>query len=219
MSVNYAEVYSKDYFSGKKSFFWKGGYGGYGILSQLYFNNLFAPIKPYLITKYTATVLDIGCAYGFMLERFPKNYRKFGVDVSKHAIAIAQKRLPAGVFKTAGVEKKTPFNKDYFDLVICNDVLEHLESPAKALGHIFTSLKKNGIFYLTTPNYNWVRKVFFAYPDKTEHHISLLPHQELADLLTQTGFKMIDHWTFTHLLPKTKLPLAFGIESAFIVKK
>jgi 2-polyprenyl-3-methyl-5-hydroxy-6-metoxy-1,4-benzoquinol methylase len=219
MAVAYQQIYNEDYFNGKSSFFWMGGYGGYGLLGKNYFNNLFRPLTPYLITKRGATVLDIGCAYGFMLERFPQNYRKFGVDVSAHAISVAEKRLPEGVFKVAGIESRVPYKKDFFDTIICNDVLEHLEKPKKALEQMWLSLRPRGILYLTTPNYNFLRKTLFVYPDKKEHHISLLPHQQLLDLLSEIGFKVIDHWTFFHLGLYLRRDSNTGVESAIIARK
>lgn len=217
--LSYQQIYNQDYFQGKNSFFWRVGYGGYGKLSQRYFNNLFHPLKKYMDKSKKGRVLDVGCAYGFMLERFPQNFQKFGVDVSSFAINKAKKRLPEAQFKIGGIEEKIPFQKNLFDLIICNDVLEHLESPKKALVNITASLKSGGILYLTTPNYNFIRKTFFVYPDAKEHHISLLPHQTLLQLLNKTGLKILEHWTFIHLFFYLRINSNFGIESAVICEK
>ena len=51
--MDYKKVYSKDYFSGKTSFFWRLGYGWF---SGFYFNNMFKPIFRYTKKLKTATL-------------------------------------------------------------------------------------------------------------------------------------------------------------------
>lgn len=43
------------------------------------------------------------------------------------------------------------FNNDYFDLVICNHVLEHIEKDTLAMKEIYRVLKKNGLAILQIP--------------------------------------------------------------------
>ena len=216
--MDYKKVYTQNYFSGKDSFFYSLGYGRF---QKFYFKNLFKPLKPYLQHIKQARVLDVGCAYGFMLQKFPDTFEKFGLDISDHAINQAKNRLPQATLKVGGAEDKLPFPENFFDVVICNDVIEHLENPRIALENINKVLKKEGILYLNTPNFNWLRKKLFASADKKEHHISLLPHKTLFDLLTQVGFDIINHWTYTSitLFFFTKFHSNLGHESAFICKK
>ncbi len=216
--MDYKAVYTKNYFSGKDSFFYSLGYGRF---STPYFNNLFNPLKSYLRNIGKGRVLDIGCAYGFMLQRFPDSFEKFGMDISDHAIAEAAKRLPHAVLKVGEAEKEFPFQKDFFDVVTCNDVLEHLEHPEKALEHMYEALKKGGILYINTPNLNALRKLLFQYADAKEHHISLLSHRKLLAALTNAGFTVLDHWTWVNIVPLFSLTFRsnLGTESAFICRK
>ncbi len=216
--MDYKAVYTENYFSGRDSFFYRLGYGRF---SKLYFDNLFSPLKPYLRTLKKGRVLDIGCAYGFMLQRFPDSFEKFGMDISDHAIKEARKRLPNAILKVGEAEREFPFRNDFFDVVICNDVLEHLEDPAKALEHIYRALKKGGILYINTPNANWIRNTLFRYADMQEHHISLLSHQALLDALIDAGFAVLDHWTWVNIIPFFSLTFRsnLGTESALICRK
>jgi|SRR3989338_7391475 len=217
--MNYKKIYNQDYFSGKDSFFYSLGYGR--SFQNVYFQNIFNPLKKYLRDIKKGKVLDIGCAYGIMLKKFPTTFEKFGIDISKHAIDEAKKRMPEATFKVAGAEDPFPFPKSSFDVIISNDVLEHLENPRAALEHMHAALKRHGILYVNTPNFNWLRKNFFAYADKREHHISLFPHRKLEKLLEDVGFEVIDHWTYTSI--PFFFFLAFrsnlGHESAFICRK
>ena len=216
--MDYKKIYTEDYFNGKSSFFYSLGYSN---LAKFYFNNLFKPLRPFLQKKDRGRVLDIGCAYGIMLQKFPDSFEKFGIDVSEYAIAKAKTRLPNAKLKVAGAEDKLPFPENFFDIVICNDVIEHLENHQALLENVKKALKSDGILYINAPNLNWIRKKIFAYVDRKEHHISLMTHKSLFDLLNGAGFNVINHWTYT------SLPYFFfinfrsnlGHESAFICKK
>ena len=216
--MDYQKVYNKDYFSGKTSFFYKLGYGNF---QKFYFDNLFKSIDSYVTKKTSGKVLDVGCAYGFMLEKFPDSFDKFGVDVSEYAIRVAKKRLPSIAFTVSNIEDELPFQEETFDIVICNDVLEHLENPAVALKNIKRVLKKGGILYINTPNLNLFRKKFLGYADKMEHHISLFIHNDLLDLLEKVGFKVETHWTYINYTYFffVKFNSNRGTESAFICIK
>lgn len=212
--MDYKKVYTQDYFSGKTSFFYKFGYHR---TPKSQFAFYFKTIEPYLKNLSGKKVLDVGCAYGFMLERFPADYEKFGVDVSDHAIAQAKKRLPGASFQLINTaERELPFPENFFDVVVCNDVIEHVEHPAHALQSIKRVLKKNGILYVSAPNLNWIRKTFFAYADRKENHISLMPHRVLEEVLIQNGFEVFERFTSTFFL---KFKSNFGVESVFIARK
>ncbi len=163
-------------------------------------------------------VLNVGCAYGFTLERFPDSFEKFGIDVSAHAINVAKRRLPDANFKIGGAEDKFPYKDNYFDVVLANDLLEHLENPKTALESIHKVLKIGGVLYITTPNLNAVRRKIFSYADKKEHHISMFTHKELMNLLNSLGFKIEDHWTSVAFVD-FKFSSGRGIESTFICRK
>ncbi len=164
-------------------------------------------------------MLDVGCAYGYLLERFPEPFQKYGLDVSEHAIEVAQKRVPKGTFVLGNLEVKLPLKPDFFTVITANDVLEHVQKPQKALENLFKLLKEDGILYITTPNKNKARELLYTKFDSMEHHISLLSHQELKDLLEAVGFTIIDHWTYVNPLTFFRFNSNIGLESAFICSK
>ncbi|MDP1845958.1 MAG: class I SAM-dependent methyltransferase [Candidatus Moranbacteria bacterium] len=216
--MNYKEIYNKEYFDGKKSFFYKLGYGNF---AKFYFDTIFKPLKPYIKKLGAGKVLDVGCAFGFILQRFPDSFEKFGVDVSEYAIGVARQKLPDAKFIVANAEDELPFPEETFDIITCNDVLEHLEHPEKALKNIFKALKREGILYINTPNLNSFRKKVFGYADKKEHHIGLFLHKDMMKLLEKTGFKIVKNWTYIN--PTYFFFIKFisniGTESAFICAK
>jgi SAM-dependent methyltransferase len=151
----------------------------------------------------------------------PERFERFGVDISAHAIEEARRRYPSSTFAIGGAEEPLPFEPASFDVVLCNDVIEHLERPSHALRSIWRGLKPGGLLYLNTPNLNGLRRRFFAKADAAEHHISLFAHDDLRWLLRRVGFDVVDHWTYTDLtyffFPRFRSNL--GIESAFVCRK
>src|SRR5581483_10452532 len=97
-------------------------------------------------------ILDIGCAEGDLGKFFKtKKNQVVGIDISKDAIKIAQKRLDRAIVLDV-TQNKLPFPAKEFDLVICSEVIEHLLSADKLLSEIKRVLKKDGFLIISTPN-------------------------------------------------------------------
>ena len=101
--------------------------------------------------------LDVGCGVGFVLEYLvgrPFYLHPYGVDVSDLAIEQAGARLAARV---PNAEERVlradcmslPFEDDFFALVTCFDVLEHLDEPDvfTALAEISRVVRTGGVFF------------------------------------------------------------------------
>ena len=49
------------------------------------------------------------------------------------------------------ITKNIPRNDETYDIVVCNQVFEHINEPQKAANEIYRVLKKNGEFYMSVP--------------------------------------------------------------------
>lgn len=97
-------------------------------------------------------VLDVGCNDGYIGELLLKNDNDvYGIDMVKKKLFIAQKK---GLkVKDHDIENKQfPFPKDYFDIVILGDVIEHIFDTDALLANCKRVLKKKGKLIITTPN-------------------------------------------------------------------
>ena len=81
-----------------------------------------------------ASTLDAGCGEGETLVRLGPllGERVAAVDLSAYSVDRVRERLPAVDARTASVAE-LPFADDAFDLVLCLEVLEHLDDPAAAV--------------------------------------------------------------------------------------
>lgn len=97
-------------------------------------------------------VLDIGCGDGFLELYLKKNFKEVhGIDINEVDLAVAKKINPEKrVSFTKASATKLPFKKDFFDAVVCTDVIEHIKEDKKVISEIRRVLKKNGTLVITT---------------------------------------------------------------------
>lgn len=80
-------------------------------------------------------ILDVGCGEGFVIRHLLVQNEKLimeGIDRDEDSLKIASKLNPQANFKVGSIYN-LPFEENSFDLVICLEVLEHLDAPSKAL--------------------------------------------------------------------------------------
>lgn len=92
------------------------------------------------------TILDVGCASGWFVYQISKQFPEascYGVDIYKNGIIYGRKKYPRLKLKMGNAEKLF-YKSNFFDVVICTEVLEHVENPEKVLREIKRVLKKRG---------------------------------------------------------------------------
>lgn len=122
--------------------------------------NLQASLPP------NGTVLDVGCGNGIISLQLGKDgFNIKGIDVSEKAIekARATNPFPNVRFEVADADKLKAGGES-FDAIICSEVLEHLNQPARLLKELVPILKDNGILLVTVPNGMGPREVLVTKP-------------------------------------------------------
>lgn len=101
------------------------------------------------------SILDVGSGEGFTLSLLKE--KKIGntlegLEYSEVAIQLGKEMFP-GVNLRQGDIYHMPYADNSFDLVICSEVLEHLERPEEALQELMRVTKKYCLF--SVPNEPW----------------------------------------------------------------
>ncbi|HLM04149.1 MAG TPA: bifunctional 2-polyprenyl-6-hydroxyphenol methylase/3-demethylubiquinol 3-O-methyltransferase UbiG [Blastococcus sp.] len=101
-------------------------------------------------------VLDIGCGGGFLTEEFARmGCRAVGVDPSTVSIETARRHAAASrldVEYRLGRGEDLPAQDSEFDLVLCCDVLEHVNDVDRVLAETARVLKPGGLYLFDTVN-------------------------------------------------------------------
>lgn len=174
-------------------------------------------------------ILDTGCGRGFYVKLFTlfdfvEEIR--GIDVNENYLSVARDITKGDkkVFIEKGSIQSIPFEDNYFDLVICSEVLEHLPDDSEALLEIKRVLRPKGILLVTVPNknfpflwdpLNWILMKFWnTHVNKDiwwlagiwADHLRLYTKEEIKDLIGQE-FLIEDSeeylswcWPFLHFL-------------------
>lgn len=115
-------------------------------------NKFFKDMNFFLDSITIYTVLDVGCGEGYVtnhIKKYKNNIKIEALDFSREIIQIAGIMHPQIRFSQGSIYS-LPFKDNTFDLVVANEVLEHLEYPEKAIEEIKRVSRKYCI--ITVPN-------------------------------------------------------------------
>lgn len=118
-------------------------------MSEDYWNSIEKSTKA-LIKKYAKPgqkILDVGVGLGRLLEDF-NELERYGMDISSNYIEIASKK---NITCCLSLIEDMPYQENYFDVITCTDVLEHVLDLNLAIKNILKVLKPNGILIIRVP--------------------------------------------------------------------
>jgi len=132
-------------------------------------------LKDYILKEHT--ILDIGCNTGTgmdILSHFSDHV--YGIDVVPALEGILKEKYknnPKVKFVIVS-EGEVPFADNFFDAIVANNFIEHVEDPAYYLKKFKALLKPNGTLYLTTVNRK-NRLYFWQKPYNVHHYTEFSP--------------------------------------------
>jgi len=126
-----------------------------------------------------ATVLDAGCGTGYGTQTLAMSgaRRVVGVDISEEAIAYSRREFSDEDCEfVLGDLEQLPFEEDSFDVVVCFEVIEHVEHRSAVIAELRRVLRPSGILVLSSPNRG-------VYPEGNPYHIHEYTPEELLAAL------------------------------------
>jgi len=151
------------------------------------YHQLLDEFEPY---RKTGRLLDVGCGRGWFLQEAKKRgWDVFGTEYSETAVELCRSH---GIEMHSGALRKSLFPDQHFDIVTSFEVIEHINNPNEDLALISNFVRKGGLFYCTTPNFNSAMRYFLktdynviGYPE----HLSYYTRKTLKLAIQQHGFK------------------------------
>jgi 2-polyprenyl-3-methyl-5-hydroxy-6-metoxy-1,4-benzoquinol methylase len=99
-----------------------------------------------------ARVLELGCSHGAFVALLRwAGFDALGLEVSPWIVDYARKTYDVPMLLGTIEEQKLPAHS--FDVIVLNDLLEHLPHPLDTLGHCVNLLKPDGMLLVQTPDY------------------------------------------------------------------
>ncbi|MFA4907707.1 MAG: class I SAM-dependent methyltransferase, partial [archaeon] len=97
--------------------------------------------------------LDYGCSTGIIANYLAPNFRKItGADIDAKALAFAKKNSKRNAEFVLYNGKRLPFPDSSFDLVLCQQVYEHVPSHSAMVSEISRVLRPKGAAYFSGGN-------------------------------------------------------------------
>lgn len=146
-------------------------------------------IAEYVNGRAPGRILDIGFGLGELLEQVSAQNSCFGLDPSLKAVETASQWCDASL--TQGLLEKEIFAQEFFDVVIANHVIEHVEDPLEFVQEIFRILRPGGEFICGTPNFSCAAARLFGEKFRLLHdptHVSLFTDDSLLRMMRDIGF-------------------------------
>lgn len=137
-------------------------------------------------------LLEIGCGTGVFLDIARKHgFDCEGLELSTYAAEFVRKMgIPV---RTESIEQ-ADYAPESFDVIVMREVIEHLPHPLESLQTVHRWLKKGGVLFMATGNYDCPeRKVkgkdwFYFMP---EGHLYYFSNRTMTNYLKKVGFETV----------------------------
>ena len=149
------------------------------------------------LTHYTPQILDLGCGQGHiteMIRQAIEGAELTGLDYSISAIKYAHVHFPKIDF-AVGDAYDSPYSCGFFDVVVCNNLWEHVPDPLFLLSRIKRNIKPGGYLIVSTPSRYRIGNLVRILRGKpvvfmSQHHVTEYTIGQVKEQLAYGGFEV-----------------------------
>lgn len=165
---------------------------GYGVDSAITTIRINEVLDGFEKFRKTNKMLDVGCGPGlFLIEAKKRGWEVYGTEFTDNQLAYLNNK---GINTLKGKLNNDSFEGGLFDVIIFSEVIEHINNPVEEMQHFYRLLRKGGLVYITTPNFNAIERFLLKgdyniieYPE----HLCYYTPKTIDLLLSQCGFKKL----------------------------
>ena len=153
-------------------------------------------LKPYRRNKQKELkMIDIGAGSGLMIKHFMNlGYEVAGIELDPKLVAKMKKdkKLKGLRLEQGDITKLK--GKEEYDVVVSNDVIEHIEDDRKAIKNLWTFVKPGGMLIITVPAHSFL----YCQRDEAWGHFRRYDRGDLVKKVAETTgtVKFITYWNF-----------------------
>jgi 2-polyprenyl-3-methyl-5-hydroxy-6-metoxy-1,4-benzoquinol methylase len=167
--------------------------------SEKMYSDWIRPEMAQFLPNEYSKVLEIGCNKGNFRQFVRKPCEYWGIEPFEEAANVAKTKMDKVLVDFYdNIVNEIPDN--YFDLIIANDVIEHMEQPWNFLQSIKMKMTVNASIVLSIPNvryYDNLKALLFHKDWKYEDcgilditHLRFFTEKSIVRLLNENGFEI-----------------------------
>lgn len=157
--------------------------------SQYYQYSVYTRAASYIKKAKLKNVLDIGSGSGYKLMKliFPYCKKVTGID-QPYIVDVCRKRYPAATWSSVDLDMQSTSLGTY-DLIICADVIEHLNDPDKLLEFIKANSNQETTIIISTPERDIMSGTDSLTPNNSDH-VREWNREEFSRYVKSAGFEV-----------------------------
>jgi ubiquinone/menaquinone biosynthesis C-methylase UbiE len=174
-------------------------------ISRFFLTNFANVLMDEIKSLHADSILDVGAGEGFMLEKLRKHKigkKLEGIEYMDEAIELGKKVNPHVTIKKGDIYA-LPYKDNSFEVIVCTEVLEHLEDPKKALEELKRVTKKYVVVSVPNEPLFTVQRILRgknlkklgAHPEHIQHWNSGKFQKFVANVFTVKSVKTPLPWT------------------------